>query len=246
MVFLQKHILKIAVIFFLCTSTLVFAQSEVPSSLDIADSLFQQKQYTQSLELYQSILHTDRQFTPAMLLKMAYIQEGLGHLSQSMYYLNLYYLNTHDEHTLQKMEEIAVKNKLTGYESSDITKALFLLNENRISITWSLLAICLFLFSIAVFQKRRKVNPQVALTFLGIVLIMLVTHTNLKFISDSAILTAQQTYLMSGPSAGSSVIAIVKEGHKVEVHEKNDVWMKVTWNDREVYVKEDDLLLIKL
>ncbi|NJN42367.1 MAG: SH3 domain-containing protein [Flammeovirgaceae bacterium] len=233
-------------IFFLGTNIMASAQLTTPSSLEVADSLFQQKQYTQSLEHYTSILRNDRQYTPSMLLKMAFIQEGLGHLSQSMYCLNLYYLITHDEHTLQKMEEIAVKNKLTGYESSDVTKALFLLKENRLSITLVLLALCVFLFSITIYQRRKNVKPLTAFIFLAFVLVVLVLYSNINLIRESAILTSSQTYLMSGPSAGSSVIAIVKEGHKVEVHGKKDVWMKVIWNDREVYVKEDDLLPIRL
>ena len=42
-----------------------------------------------------------------MLLKMAYIQEGLNHVGQALYYLNLYYLASKDKSVLGKMEELA-------------------------------------------------------------------------------------------------------------------------------------------
>src|SRR4051812_40914450 len=73
--------------------------------LRTADSLFQAKRYTQSFEHYQEMLKQN-QFTPAMLLKMAFIQEGLLHIGQSMYYLNLYFIATHDESALDKMNEL--------------------------------------------------------------------------------------------------------------------------------------------
>ena len=43
-----------------------------------ADSLFRAKQYTQSLSIYQSLLNKNS-YSNAMLLKMAYIQEGLNY-----------------------------------------------------------------------------------------------------------------------------------------------------------------------
>src|SRR5689334_22771820 len=61
-----------------------------------ADSLFRARQYSQSFELYKAILE-QHYYSPAILLKMAYIQEGLGHLGRSMYYLNLYYQATDDK-----------------------------------------------------------------------------------------------------------------------------------------------------
>jgi len=55
-----------------------------------ADSLYATKQYTQAFERYE-VLFAGGRYSPAMLLKMAYIQEGLGHLGESLYYINLYY-----------------------------------------------------------------------------------------------------------------------------------------------------------
>ncbi|MBK7650109.1 MAG: hypothetical protein IPJ20_04215 [Flammeovirgaceae bacterium] len=56
------------------------------------------------------MLYESGRYTPAMLLKMAYIQEGLGRISQSIYYLQLYYKATNDEQALSKIEELATKH----------------------------------------------------------------------------------------------------------------------------------------
>ena len=56
-----------------------------------------------------------------MLLKIAYIKEGLGDITSAQYYLNEYYLATSNEQALQKMEDLAEANDLKGYQHNDIT-----------------------------------------------------------------------------------------------------------------------------
>lgn len=246
MVFLQKHILKIAFIFLSSCTSAVFAQTKTPPALSVADSLFQAKQYTQSMEYYLSIFNQDHQYSQNMLLKMAYIQEGLGHLSQSLYYLNLYYIISHDDHALQKMEEIAIKNNLSGYDSSDVTRFMFLVQQNGRYITLILSVISVLLFSMMVYQKRKNIKPTFALTFLILMTTLLLFQNNLNLTQQTAIITTPQTYLMSGPSAGASVIAVVGEGHKVVVNGRQDVWTHSAWSGQEVFIKSNDLLLVKL
>jgi len=89
-----KNIILIKLIVLL-TFTNVLAQ-ENEKDIELADSLFNQQKYTQSFEIYNRILKTDNLTSPAMLLKMAYIKEGLGDYSNALYYLNLYYLQTHN------------------------------------------------------------------------------------------------------------------------------------------------------
>src|SRR6188768_765420 len=101
-----------------------FSQLQAQPSAQItkaADSLFHARHYSQSFELYRAILD-QHYYSPSMLLKMAYIQEGLGHLGRSLYYLNLYYQATDDKQALYKMEDIAEKNKLEGYTSTETSR----------------------------------------------------------------------------------------------------------------------------
>jgi len=52
------------------------------------------------------------------------------------------------------------------------------------------------------------------------------------------IVAEPQTYLMSGPSAGASVVDIIGEGHQLRIKGQEDVWLRVEWKNREVYVRE--------
>src|ERR1041385_4283576 len=97
---LQTWFLKFIVIitfFFFCQCSNAQSQKIIQ-----ADSLFRAKQYMQSLEVYQS-LFSEQRYSPAMLLKMAYIQEGLGKIGQTLYYLKLYHVATDDEQALRKI-----------------------------------------------------------------------------------------------------------------------------------------------
>src|SRR6478735_4065061 len=127
------------ILFISATLLLIGFHCHAQNSLSKADSLFKAKHYTESLELYQHYYQSGN-YSPAMLLKMAYIQEGLGKISQSIYYLQLYYQASADEQALRKIEELAAKNKLEGYTSdSDQTFFRTLADQYSIQVTGSLL-----------------------------------------------------------------------------------------------------------
>ena len=97
---------------------LLFGQS-VSQELEIADSLFAKKKYTQSFDIYTGILENYESRSPSMLLKMAFIREGLGDYSTALYYLSQYYLLTSNKQVLKKMEEVAKDHDLKGYTYTD-------------------------------------------------------------------------------------------------------------------------------
>jgi hypothetical protein len=215
------------------------------ATLGEADSLFRLKQYTQSLELYQSLF--DRKiYSPSMLLKMAYIQEGLGRIGPSVYYLNLYALTTTDQQVINKIEDVAKKNHLEGYNESDTSQLVIFLTENTRSVQSVLAALCVFCFAVMFAQKRSR-NRVPVLTFMTLVALcsLLFATTQLKS-TTSGIVASPSTYLMEGPSAASPVVSLVGEGHKLRILGKKDVWVKVQWSDRVAYIKGNQLLSLEI
>ncbi len=217
-----------------------------PIALKKADSLFQAKLYTQSFEHYSSLLK-EKYYSSAMLLKMAYCQEGLGHTSMSLYYLNLYYLASHDEQALSKMEEIATKNRLEGYQLSDFSNLFTLLQRYSFQISMVLLSVILFFFGLAFYQKfKQQKRPFVPAIGIVLFLALLYAHNQIQDYLKVGIVSESSTYVMSGPSAGSSVIDIVDQGHQLKILGQQDVWIKVSWKDKEVFIKESSLLPVQL
>ena len=210
-----------------------------------ADSLFKIKQYTQSLEIYQDVLEA-KQYSPSMLLKMAFIEEALGKTGKSLYYLNLYYLATGDEQTLLKMQELASRNRLEGYENPESDQFYYHVNKYGYLISWLLASVALFAIAWVYTRKKKSKSPIGALVMLMIFLVLLAVNVNFPLKDTSVMITSGNTYLMSGPSAGANVVGVVDEGHKLRMLNKKDVWLEVQWFDQPAYVKENRVTAITL
>ena len=193
---MQKQVCKILVVLSLICGSQAFAASAV-DILKKADSLYAGRQYTQAYEVYQSIQAGGR-YSPSMLLKMAYIQEGLGHLGESLYYLNLYFLATDDTQALKKMEELAEKNNLEGYETDESTKILAWIQEQYSSIAFILASTGTLLLAVMFYQRKKEnIRPSFAGVALTLVLALLFLHVNYSIKSERGIVSGGQTYLMS-------------------------------------------------
>jgi hypothetical protein len=215
--------------------------------LVIADSLFVQKKYTQSFDLYDEIYQSYNKVSPSMLLKMAFVKEGLGDYTNALYYLNLYYLKTYDKKVLKKMEALAEKHKLSGYNYDDVAFFLNIYYQYQLQIDLFSISLILLFFAVFIYRKRKyKIVPRVYgyyyLAFLAILLLL----NNFGREQKKAIITADRVYLMDGPSSGSNVVDIVKNGHKVSVLGKKDIWTRIEWGDKKVYIKEFNLKPIEL
>lgn len=243
---MQKRILISAITLIACFIITLSSHAQGPLTIQRADSLFTSRQYARSLDLYQQLL-ANHQYSPMMLLKMAYIQEGLQHLGSALYYLNLYYLVSEDEQALSKMEEMASKNNLEGYTPTETMRIRALLQENFAQITFALGSILIFLFAIIYYQKvklKRKAH-MVGFSFLFFAGLLFV-HVNFSRPMDRGVIAGPSTYLMSGPSSGASVVNIIGEGHQLQITGKQDVWVKVRWQDKDVYVKENAILQVQI
>lgn len=216
------------------------------STLKIADSLFNSQRFTQSFEHY-SALFKAKQYSPAMLLKMAYIQEGLGNVGNAMYYLNLYFVATNDKAAYEKMEQLADKFNLEGYRSTDGERFLIFYHDHYQYISFALAALIILMLSSMFYTKTKlRQRPIVTGVFFVVFLLMLFVHTQFGGRVDRGILTHTTTYIMQGPSAGAPVLAVTTGGHRVEVVGKKDVWLKIVWAGQVGFVRDHALLPIEL
>ena len=245
---MQRAVLKIITVILILNFSTSFQSSAQTSHfrLQTADSLFTAKRYTQSLEHYEEILR-QHQYTPAMLLKMAYIQEGLNNMGSAMYYLNLYYIATNDKSVLEKMDDMATKFDLHGYETTDTDRFWSFYLDNHLYVSIALAALMVLMVSIMYHTRMRlHARPITSGIAVAALAILLFVHLQYGSIRSRAIISQATTYLMDGPSPGASVIAIVGDGHRVEVLGKKDVWLKIRWDEDVAYVKENSLKPLKL
>jgi hypothetical protein len=228
-------------LFLLCSSP---ALSQISNfRLQTADSLFTAKQYTQSLQHYEKIF-AQNQYSPAMLMKMAFIEEGLNHIGQAMYYLNLYYLKTLDHSAIEKMWQLSEQFKLEGYANEDAEFALSFYRQYEDQISYTLAAIMFFFFSLIIFQKRRNRKPVALFVALVFFAIIFLGHLNLINNAEKVIVSSGNTYVMEGPSGAAPVVEVINPGHRLTVLNRKDIWIEIEWKGRSGYIKQNRLLPI--
>jgi hypothetical protein len=233
---MQTQILKILVLIIIPLAI----RGQNNSILQKADSLFSAKQFTQSFRLYDSLLR-EKKYSPAMLLKMAYIKEGLDQ-PRALYYLNLYHQATDDQQAIAKMEELADKYHLEGYKPTAESQLQWWVNKNADLIKWVIATVLFFLFAWLVFQKKRNESVVAPAFFLVITAIGLGWFINLGEPKPQIMVAQSRVYLMSGPSAGASVVDVLEEGHRLSVSGEKDVWLRVTWREKEAFIKKSNTI----
>ncbi|MEO9967776.1 MAG: SH3 domain-containing protein [Reichenbachiella sp.] len=214
------------------------AMAKPNHELTTADSLFRLQKYTESFELYEKIMDEKNEASPQMLMKMAYIKEGLGDYSQALIYLNKYFMQTSDKRAQNKMHELAEEHELSGFAVSDTTFFKGLINKYYIGFNLIIFGIALFFAAVFLFRKWKS-KPNAAPFGLVTVVILLVFYWVINFQLDEpqGIITENYVYLMTGPSAGADLVEVIKKGHRLNILSEEGVWVKVDWKGQEVYIR---------
>lgn len=238
---------KIKLIFILLLSSTFSTYSQSSNiALTLADSLFKSQKFTQSFELYDSVYHL-KKATPAMLLKMAYIKEGLGDFTLAQYYLNEYYLATNNDQALTKMENLAKEKNLKGYETNDLNFILSLYYKHFQWLILGVFTIALVLFIFFMIQLRKfKQVPPVTSIFLVATVVVLFVIINFGKTYNKALIIKNNTFVMEGPSAGADIINVIGKGNKISIHGKKDVWLQINLDGEVGYVKSNNVRLLSV
>lgn len=215
---------------------------QLDTGLSRADSLFEAKRYVQAFDIYKDLLENEDQYSPAMLLKMAYIQEGLGAYEKALYYLSQYQRTSYNQEVLRKMENLATAHALSGYSYTEQIFFLTTLEQYR----WHFVLGSLVLGGLFFFLIIRRSNlkreatfayPAFYLLFLGLSIVLL----NLEWEQPKGIVMDNYAVLMEGPSAGARLLTKIDRGHRVKVLGQEDVWVKIRWDEQEAYIRENHL-----
>ncbi|MEP5613098.1 MAG: SH3 domain-containing protein [Cyclobacteriaceae bacterium] len=208
-----------------------------------ADSLFAQQKYTEAFQVYESVFQAG-QFSESMLLKMAFIKDGLGNYVDALYYLDLYYKNSADKSVVGKIEEISQEMNLTGYSYNDSHFFMAMINKYRGQIILALLAVALFL-TVYTYKKRQlNEKPITASVFQLLTLTALLVLSNGAYEGTYGIISQNSTLLRNGPSAGAEPVMMIDKGHKVTVIDRSEVWTKIDWDGEEVFLRNGKIKII--
>lgn len=211
-----------------------------------ADSLFKQRKYTESFQLFEEILTKDKYFTYRMLLQMAYIKEGMDDYTTAMYYLNLYYANNPEQKVLDKISELASKHRLRGYTPNDVEYLMALYRQNQVVLLGVIFTFFVLFLSYLIYRKlkgRDILYPSIALSFALAIFFLLFNYYGIDM--KKGIIKNEKVFLMNSPSAGADLLQTLQKGDCVLVTDQTDVWYKVKWEDQEAYVRKGNVYLVQ-
>lgn len=233
---LQQIFLTKLTLFFL-----VFAQSfncqANTVTLEKADSLFASKNYQEALVIYEEILQKDQAYSPAMLLKMAFISEGIGDFPKTTLYLSKYYDHNPTPQIPDKIKELTNQTSLTGYNVSDRERFFNMLTDYSQEIT-STLAVFLVLSLIMLVVRGFRKEYFISSIFL---LCLVFLSNNFMGKPDTGIITGDPTLIMSHPSAGGNLLKNVSPGHRVVIKSSIDMWYQIEWENQRAFVRKDNI-----
>jgi hypothetical protein len=208
-----------------------------------ADSLFAAHQYTEALALYEHVLLQNDQYTPSMLLKMAFIQEGRGDFTGAMYYLHLYYAKHPSRSVLRKMEELAQANGLVGYEYNDLKFFSTQFQKHYMKLLELMMIVAVMTVTLLLLRrwKGRKVSFAALGAYMGFLLFILF-YLNILSLGEEGIIRKDQVPVMSAPSAGATWLATASQGHKVNIIGEQDIWYRIKWDGATAYIRKNNIL----
>jgi hypothetical protein len=239
---ITTKITQVFFLFFFVSGQLAYAQNPTAAQRQ-ADRLFNQRHYAASFKIYKNILDQGRQYSPQMLLKMAYIQEYFQDYTATMYYLHLYYDKTPNRAVLKKMEELALRQNYAGYEYSDWEFFQTQFNKRYLDILQVLLMVAVFVLILMIRrrQKHKRFSRAFQVGFLAF-LLFIVYFINLLDFGRQGIISRDNVAIMSAPAAGASWIATASAGHKIGLKQERDIWYETEWNGRKAYIRKKNVI----
>ncbi len=221
------------------------SQAQNEKFLKQGDSLFNSGAYVEALLLYEHLLNKGKEFSPQMLLRMAFVEESKNNYPKALYYLNLHYRVSPDKQVLRKLEELAQTHQLEGYQYTDKTYFLSLYDSYRWYII-SFFGAIIFIMAIWLISRvrqERTIVPPLAVGF-SVVVILLLLH-NFATQRTLGIIQNDYTTFVENPSAASPVLKVVKKGNRYQILDKEDSWYKVTIDNQTGYVRLHNTLVVQ-
>ena len=227
---------RILIFFLIFVSTNILANEKY--LLNEGDSLFKLRKYVDAKKIYENLYYEKNYFSDAMLLKLSFIEEGIGNYEKALIYLSKHYYQTNNKETSTKIKSIAKKNELIGFEQNDLSLILNAYNKN-IYLIHSILVIILVLYLII--GGKKDINYHIRFMIIS-VLVLAIMNFNLT--KKQGIVDQDNTYIMNGPSSGSDVYSIIKKGNKLKISKEYSIWYEVIFENKKKYIRKKNISLI--
>ena len=248
---------KILYIFIVFISTLSFAQNE--QLFDKANTLYNNANYTEALEIYNSILDAG-EHSAELYFNMANAHYKLNHIAPSIYYYEKALLLDPNDRDIKNNIVFARNMTIDAIETVPEVGFSKILNNlinlmtfdawAKTAVAFVILFVILFIlyyFSYSTTKKRLAFVSSLASFVLAIATLSF-AFQKYKLVNNNqpAIVFAQETKIKSEPNLRSTEAFVLHEGTKVQVLDTVENWKKIKLSDGKTgWVMNDDIKLLK-
>ncbi|WP_022826129.1 SH3 domain-containing protein [Hymenobacter norwichensis] len=216
---------------------------KVSTELVRADSAFDAGAYQLAYRYYRGLIRQEDVASPRVLLRMAYVQEGLGHYPAALYYLNMALARQPRLATWRKMADLARTQRLTGYPET-WQQDLQLTFRRYYYLGLQALLIGAVVGGTLLIIRRQHITRGWWVTY-SVYLLLTGVYLNLLGTERAALVMQPRAALMAGPSAGAAWLTTTTAGDRLVVLGQQDTWYQVQWQGQEAYIRTQDLLLVE-
>ncbi len=217
--------------------------ADASASLRQADLLFASGQYAAVLPLYRAQIWQRRQVSAQLVLRMAYAQHQLGHYPAELLYLNLAQARQPRLSTWRQLATLAQRQRLVGYPTTWQQELRVQAQRYYYPGLQGLLTGAVVL-AIGLGLRRQRTKPGAWLAY-GAYLLGTGAYLTLLRPEAVGVVTRAGAALMAGPGAGAPWLSTAAPGDRLPVLGREDIWLRVRWQERVAYVRATDALVVE-
>ncbi len=220
---------------------LALVSTPVPADVQQADSLFAQGQYGAAAPAYKRLVWQQRQASPAVLLKLAFAQQQLGHYPAALLYLSMLQARQPRVRTWRQLAALAARHRLVGYPATWqqelwVQAQRYYYPGLQVLLAGAVVA--------AVWLLWRRAGRPAWLGY-GLYVVGLGAYLHLLRPAPVGLVARPGTALMAGPGAGAEWLSTAAVGDRLPVLGRQDIWYRVQWQRRVAFVREADVLVVE-
>lgn len=255
----QKNLSFLRILFLLgCFITLPFCSLATEKKIDFfstvaahsalsqvqqADSLFEQGQYAATLPLYRAQVWRQRQVSARLLVRLAYAEHQQAHYAAELLYLNMALARQPRLSTWRQLATLAQRLRLVGYPTTWQQDVRVQVLRYYYPVLQGLLSVAV-LVAVGLLLRRGRTSRG---TWLAYSFYLLVTGAYLYWLRPvpTGIVARPGVALMDGPGAGAAWLSTAAPGDRLPVLGRQDIWLRVRWQERIAYVRAADAFVIE-
>ena len=207
-----------------------------------ADSLFEQGHFGAVLPLYRAQIWQRRRVSAQLLLRLAYAEHQQAHYAAELLYLNMALARQPRLGTWRQLAALAQRQRLVGYPTTWQQDARVQMQRYYYPVLQGLLTGAVLLAA-GLLLRRGRTSRGGWLAY-GLYLGATGAYLGLLQPLPTGIVARPGTALMAGPGAGAAWLSTAAPGDRLPVLGRQDIWLRVRWQERVAYVRATDAFVI--